>query len=742
VFAANYERFDQAYQEISNKLNIPGRDDPQANKLKLVRDWLNDKSHGQWLMILDNADNRSLFFPTIGAKTSYESSTESYLTDYIPSSTIDHGSLVITTRNSDLGTDLANGEDPIDVPHFTPDEAKQLLESKVKPKYWDLKAAEDLINVLDYVPLAIAQASAYMNKRRVHMKKYLKALSESDSNLAAYLTTELLDPRRRLDTPSSVFLTWKLSFDQISEEEPRAAEILSLMAFLDRQRVPEMLLRRGGDLDVKDTNAIGTLQAYSLITAETGDETYSMHRLVQLSTQTWLSLQEKRDVWEGNALELLSREFPNGEHKNRTKCNALLPHAIAVLKYRPTSDSDLLRRANILYYLGWFDWTQGRYKDAITRCYESYSIRQSILGPDDRNTLNSSDLLASAYEYQGRWKEAEELGLQVLETRKRVLGVEHPDTLNGMANLAATYSNQGRWKEAEELEVEVMEMSKRVLGVEHPNTLSTMADLASTCWNQGRLKEAEELEVQVLEMRKRVLGVEHPDTLNGMGNLAATYRHQGRWKEAEELEVQVMEMSKRVLGTEHPNTLNSMANLAATYRNQGRWKEAEELEVQVLEMRKRVLGVEHPDTLNGMANLAATYTNQGRLKEAEELEVQVLEMSKRVLGVEHPNTLNSMANLASTYRNQGWWKEAEELEVQVMEMSKRVLGVEHPDTLNSMANLASTYRNQGRLKEAEDLEVQVLATRKRVLGVEQSQHAGCYGRLGIDVLESRPVEGG
>ena len=422
MFAANYARFDQAYQDISNKLNIPGRDDPQADKLKLVLDWLSDKSHGQWLIILDNADNRSLFFPTIDSNTSYESNMKSCLVDYIPLGSVGHGSLVITTRNSNLGTDLADGENAIEVPHFTPEEAKQLLESKVGAKYWDTIAAEDLLKVLGYIPLAITQASAYMNKKRVHMKRYLKALSESDSNLAAYLTTELLDPRRPRGTPSSIFLTWKLSFDQISNEEPRAAEMLSLMAFLDRQGIPEMILRREDDLNVEDTNAIGTLQAYSLITAESDDETYSMHRLVQLSTQTWLSLQEKTDMWEGKALELLSREFPNGEHENRTRCNALLPHAIAVLKYTPASDSApasdslLLHRATILYNLAWFDWRQGRYKDAITRSHESCSIRQSILGLDDLDTLRSSSLLASTYWNQGRWKEAEDLEVQVMET--------------------------------------------------------------------------------------------------------------------------------------------------------------------------------------------------------------------------------------------------------------------------------------------------------------------------------------
>ena len=619
--------------------------------MKLIVDWLNDKSHGQWLMILDNADDRSVFFPTVDADTSYEISTESYLADYIPSSSVDHGSLVITTRNSELGTDLADGDDPIAVPHFTPEEAKKLLESKVEPKYWDIAAADTLLNVLDYIPLAITQASAYMNKKRLHMKRYLKALSESDSNLAAYLTTELLDPRRLRGTPSSIFLTWKLSFDQISEEEPRAAEILSLMAFLDRQGIPERLLRRGEDLDVKDTNAIGTLQAYSLITAERDDETYSMHRLVQLSTQTWLRLQGKKDMWEANALELLSGEFPPGDHENRNECNTLLPHAIAVLNYIPASDSApisnsyQLHRASLLYNLGWFNWTQGRYKDAILYCEESNSIRQKILGLDDLSTLSSSDMLATTYRDQGRWKEAEVLGEQVIETRKRVLGAEHSHTLASMGNLASTY------------------------------------------WNQGRLKEAEDLEEQVMETRKRVLGAEHPHTLQSMANLATTYADQGRWKEAEVLEVQVVETRKRVLGAEHPDTLTSMSNLALTYNDQGRWKEAEDLGVQVIETRKRVLGAEHPNTLVSMANLALTYADQGRLKEAEDLEEQVMETSQRVLGTEHPHTLSSIANLAHIFYKKGRKEQAIQLMEGAVKSSEAIIGADHPDTLNRVKSL-------------------------------------------------------
>ncbi|KAI9766778.1 MAG: hypothetical protein M1840_006253 [Geoglossum simile] len=102
-----------------------------------------------------------------------------------------------------------------------------------------IAAARDLLEVLGYIPLAISQAAAYMRRNKITIEKYLKALKYSDFNLVDHLTTELVDPRRQQGTPSSVFLTWKLSFDQISKEEPRAAEILSLMAFLDGQGIPE-----------------------------------------------------------------------------------------------------------------------------------------------------------------------------------------------------------------------------------------------------------------------------------------------------------------------------------------------------------------------------------------------------------------------------------------------------------------------------------------------------------------------
>jgi hypothetical protein len=51
VHASSAARFEQAYREIATKVNIPGHDDPKANILRLVFDWLQDERNGRWFMI-------------------------------------------------------------------------------------------------------------------------------------------------------------------------------------------------------------------------------------------------------------------------------------------------------------------------------------------------------------------------------------------------------------------------------------------------------------------------------------------------------------------------------------------------------------------------------------------------------------------------------------------------------------------------------------------------------------------
>lgn len=55
VQVSNKVRFEQAYKDLVDKLELPGRNNQQADILQLIKDWLCDVSNGQWAIILDNA---------------------------------------------------------------------------------------------------------------------------------------------------------------------------------------------------------------------------------------------------------------------------------------------------------------------------------------------------------------------------------------------------------------------------------------------------------------------------------------------------------------------------------------------------------------------------------------------------------------------------------------------------------------------------------------------------------------
>ncbi|WPJ65283.1 hypothetical protein SMAC4_13902 [Sordaria macrospora] len=751
VHAGTQARVEEGFKAIADAVKLPGRKQPKADVPQLVYSWLSNERDRRWIVILDSADDVDVFF---GAGSNPERRP---LADYLPQSP--NGSLLVTTRNKNLACRLVGGyKNTIEIGPMAEGDALLLLERKLS-LLSDKDSAEELVRALEYVPLAISQAAAYIQRMspRSSVKKYLAEFHKGESKRARLLSHDAGEFRREGGASSAILTTWRISFEHIRSKRASAADLLSLMSFFDRQGIPESLLRpphmdeaiqeRGSDVqhdlgsnssdddrenDETDSgfeDNIAMLTDFCLVTVSESGETFEMHGLVQLSTRTWLKACGREEEFKHQFVSRIAALFPPGGYSNWATCQRLFPHVEKAVDYRPVESKLEEAWATLLYNGGWYAELQGRYEVAEKMAHKSMRSRKEILGREDERALASTSLYAEVLRDKGLWKEAETLEVQVMETRKAKLGADHPSTLTSMANLASTYRNQGRWEEAEKLEVQVMETRKAKLGADHPDTLTSMANLASTFWNQGRWEEAEKLFVQVMETRKAKLGANHPDTLTSMANLASTYSNQGRWEEAEKLEVQVMETRKAKLGANHPDTLTSMANLASTLWNQGRWEEAEKLFVQVMEMSKAKLGADHPSTLTSMANLASTYRNQGRWEEAEKLFVQVMETSKAKLGADHPDTLTSMANLASTYRNQGRWEEAEKLEVQVMETRKAKLGADHPSTLTSMANLASTYRNQGRWEEAEKLFVQVMETSKAKLGADHPSTLTSMGNL-------------
>lgn len=246
--------------------------------------------------------------------------------------------------------------------------------------------------------------------------------------------------------------TWKISFDRIQRQHQRAAQILSLMAVLDRQGIPKLLLRNDNERESDFTEAIGVLKAYSLIIIEIEGGLFVLHRLVQVFTQSWLELQKKREDFEGAALRVLSVKFQFREYEDWELCEILLPHAQKVLICRFLPDPNLLHLAALLCNVGRYENEQGRYNVAYENSKKGYTELKKLLGEEHSDTLTSMNNLAIVLYSQAKYKDAEKLHRKTLAIRQKVLGKEHPSTLSSMNNLALVLGSQGNYQDAEDLD--------------------------------------------------------------------------------------------------------------------------------------------------------------------------------------------------------------------------------------------------------------------------------------------------
>ncbi|KAF1930730.1 HET-domain-containing protein [Didymella exigua CBS 183.55] len=754
VHAETETRLRNSYHEIAEMIKMDGRDDPKANITQLVNAWLRNDAKVPWLMIVDSADDASVFFDNVPASdasrespASPASTTKLPLSSNPPSSHT--GSILVTSRSHDVACMLADSEEHIiEVGPMDDHDALDLLRKKFNSTIKSDEATT-LVRLLENMPLALTQAAAFINRTpRMSISRYLKAI---DNNRAYVLNEGKVDTRRDRGASNSITTTWQISFDYIRSRSPGAARLLSLMSFFDRQEIPRSLLEghytaehhQGQSNFEKD---IYMLRSFCLIKSNTDSTTFGMHGLVQYATREWLDRHGELLYWKELIVTLVDKHYPVGHHENSTLCKTLLPHAQAAISNIPQEEDALEAWASLCYKMAWYLGERGNFDKAYELIVDSYDVRRLLWGEDAAFTLDTLNSLALILHRSGRYDEAKEKHQKALQGQIKTLGAESKDALNTKVNLAGLYNDECQWTEAEKLLVEALESCKTALGPHHSLTLNATTLLATTYRDQTRWAEAIELELQMLEIREKQLGPDHPHTLTVKSNLAFTYRQQGRLEEAERLQLQLLNSYSSNPGLEL-ELLTIKGHLARTYIDQGRLSEAEALQLHVFQATKSQLGPSHFTTLTRMSHLSSTYWALARYDDALDLESQTLAFRESKLGLDHLSTLDSKAILAMTYRSLGRLDRAEALGLEVLEAHERKLGARHPLTLESRAGVACTLGRQGRFGEAVDMEEDVVSGRGAILGLEHLETlagmrnlAGAYkwqGRTGdaVELIE-------
>jgi len=261
------------FEKLAGKdvLNLAEKDEQNQDLIvTAVKRWLS--THHGWLLILDNVEDLSVVAPFLP------------LTGY--------GSVLLTTR------DQASGEiidDQVKVDTMELEDAVVLLlrRARILLKDASLDTVDDrdrkdvqaIAAVLDYLPLALDQAGAYIEETQCGLSAYLDLYEKHHH--------PLLERRGRLAIRyrETVTTTWSISFHKVERANSLSADLLRLFAFLHANAIPEELmtaclqesglLTQHADAALAFNQALEELMKYSLVKRNANDRILSIHRLVQ-----------------------------------------------------------------------------------------------------------------------------------------------------------------------------------------------------------------------------------------------------------------------------------------------------------------------------------------------------------------------------------------------------------------------------------------------------------------------------
>ena len=190
ISAVSHESLLQGYASAADGMNIPGHDTQGADVVELVREYLSEASSGQWLLIFDNADDPG---PWIQPRQTGQDADTAHqklrLIDRLPKS--QRGCIIFTTRNGKLVTKVA-GSNIISLPSMDQLTAAIMLRQYLVDLCLvdDAHTTEQLLTELAHLPLAIVQATAYINANGITLEDYLQVLHEPEEHAIELLSED------------------------------------------------------------------------------------------------------------------------------------------------------------------------------------------------------------------------------------------------------------------------------------------------------------------------------------------------------------------------------------------------------------------------------------------------------------------------------------------------------------------------------------------------------------------------
>ncbi|MFJ5879134.1 tetratricopeptide repeat protein, partial [Streptomyces sp. NPDC093088] len=519
------------------------------------------------------------------------------------------GQTLATTRRRDAA--LRDRGTRIDVDVFTPAEALAFLTRRLtdygqtEPEH-DLRA---LARALGYLPLALAQAAAYLADTGHTAADYHRILTERTARLAELTPDALPD-----DQELPVTAVWDLSVQHADTLPPvgLARPLLALLSVLSPDGIPTTLTsteaaRAYLGQNAADANpaseaaenkeqveerqviqALSVLHRLSLI--DRTPDTIRVHALVQHTTRDTLTV-EQHTTTTVAAADALLQAWP--ERLNYVFLPVLIANVSALYTAGPPRKEDGGLHP-VLFTAGLTLGRTGQLTAAHTYFHHLHNAAHCLLGPDHPDTLTTRGNLARWRGTAGDAKGAANAFAKLLDDQLRILGPNHTDTLITRSNLASWRGTAGDAQGSADAFAKLLDDRMRILGPNHPDTLTTRNNLASWRGTAGDAQGAADAFAKLLDDQLRILGPNHTDTLITRGNLAHWRGTAGDTQGAADAYAELLNDCLHILGPAHPDTFATRNNLASWRGTAGDTQGAADAYAELLNDCLHILGPAHP----------------------------------------------------------------------------------------------------------------------------------------------------
>ncbi len=684
----NIDQLYQTYIEFSKKLGYRDNNPKSKIAISYVKNWL--ENNPGWVLVYDNVKNYEEIVPFLPSKG---------------------GHIILTTRKQQWPDKFKM----IPVNIMTEKEALILIKTLTKRNIYINEKIETkkLVKALGYLPLALAQAGAYIQQNKIKISEYLKLYNKYEKELLADTTLS------EGTNSNSISTTWNISFKAIAKESKNKCElllikeILSVFSYLSPEKIPRQMLLTW--LIIKHPNIdspelilnkiLRLFWKYSIINYD-GDNFISIHRLVQTVIRNQHKSQKKNSgkpfltsEWYTTLLQAINFAFNKKattleEEKIKRE---LLPHLQSLIIYYNNkswvNQKSILSLSSILENVALVLHKQmGNPQEAKTYYQRALTIKKKYYGYNSIETANILTTFGDAYGSLGNPNKQKEFLEHALKVTEQYYGKSHSSLVRILESLGAAYWALGNEKKSKIILKRGLKLGENYYGNKSIKIAKTLYYLGNVCGNLGEIEAQKKFLENSLKITDKHYGKGHIQSSFILGCLGIAHNSLKNLEKSRELLESSLLIQEKYYGKNHVEVGETLGNLSNTYMDLGYPKRAEMILKRAVLILENYYGKDHAYVARTLNYLGDAYIYLGEFEKAINILKRTLTIKQKYYGENHFSTAKALASLGNAYVNIGKFEKAKKSLEIALKIQKNYYGKHHSEVAKTVLNLKKSIQ--------------------------------------------------